>query len=174
VCLIYFSLFAALPARERVTDLSGGTGRTDLWTVGWRMVQDRPLLGVGVGNFQNASIHYLLRPGAIQRDDLIITTPKQAHNTELEFLAETGIPGLAFFLGIVAASLASLMAAARAFERAGDREMGVLSRALFVGVSGYLVAGVFITTGYSKLLWLLLALGPAMFAVARRAASSSR
>ena len=71
VCLIYFSLFAALPARERVTDLSGGTGRTDLWTVGWRMVQDRPLLGVGVGNFQNASIHYLLRPGAIQRDDLI-------------------------------------------------------------------------------------------------------
>ena len=173
LCLVYFTMFASLPARERVTDVGGGTGRVDLWTVGWRMVEAHPLKGIGAGNFPVASIHYLLRPGATQRDDFIITTPKVAHNTVLEILAETGVPGAALFLGIVAAALWSLLAAARRFERAGDPDMGVLCRALMVGTVGYLVAGLFISANYSKLLWLLLALGPALLAVSRRAESSS-
>ena len=38
-------------------------GRSTLWQVGWRMVEDQPVRGVGVGNFQSSSINYILEPG---------------------------------------------------------------------------------------------------------------
>ena len=37
----YFAFGASDEARERVTTLGSGTGRTDIWTVGWRMVEAR-------------------------------------------------------------------------------------------------------------------------------------
>lgn len=164
----YFALFASLPARERVTELGGGTGRVDLWTVGWRMVEDKPIGGVGVGNFRDSSIHYLLRPGVIERDDFIVSSPKVAHNTYLQILAETGIVGLLLFLAILGLSLGSVLVAARAFERAQDVQMEIISRALFAGLAGYLVAIFFISEMYSKVMWLLLACGPPLMLMARR------
>jgi O-antigen ligase len=175
VAVVYFGAFASLPARERVLEVGGGTGRSDIWTVGARMVEDRPLLGVGAGNFNIASIHYLLEPGTITQDEFIISQPKVAHNTLLEVIAEIGIPGLVLFLGIVGASLLGMLRAARIYERVDDLNMEVMMRALFVATVGYLVAGLFISANYSKMLWLLIALGPAAQAVAgrRRRSSSS-
>ena len=46
--------------------------------------------------------------------------------------------------------------------------MEALARAMFLGLCGMLVADLFISVMYSKLLWVLLALGPAMYAIARR------
>jgi O-antigen ligase len=173
-CVVYFGAFASLPARERVLDVgAGGTGRTDLWTVGLRMIEDRPLEGVGAGNFAVASIHYLLEPGAIQADEFIITRPKVAHNTVLQVFAETGVVGGVLWVGIVGSALWWMLAAARSFARSGARDMEVLARATFVATCGYLVAGLFQSANYSKLLWLLLALGPVLAALARRRASSS-
>ena len=65
----------------------------------------------------------------------------------------------------------AMLAAAREFERKQHVESEVLARALFVAMIGFLVAGLFISSNYSKLLWLLLALGPATLAVARRVPS---
>jgi O-antigen ligase len=174
LAVLWFSAFASLPARERVTEVGGGgTGRTDLWTVGWRMVEDRPLEGVGAGNFPVASIHYLLQPGALARDDFVITSPKVAHNTLLQVLAETGVVGAALFTGILLFCVLSTIAAARRYQRDGNERMELLARGLFVAIVGYLVAAFFISENYSKLMWLLLALGPAVHAVARRESSSS-
>jgi O-antigen ligase len=165
---IYFTQIAPLPARERVSSAKGGTGRTDLWTVAWREVQAHPVNGVGVGNFPNTSAQYTLRPGAIQRTDLIFNQrPYVAHNTYLQIMAEMGVPGLLMFLGIIAASLRWALKAARIWARREDRVMEVLARALFLGTFGMLVADFFISVMYSKLLWVLLALGPAMYAIAR-------
>jgi O-antigen ligase len=169
----YFSQVASLPARERVLEVGGGTGRTDLWTVGWRMIEDRPVLGVGAGNFDVASIHYLLRPGSIESDEFIITAPKVAHNTLLEVFAESGVVGGGLFVAIVLASLYWMWRAAVIFERAGARDMEIIARSLLVATIGYLVAGLFISANYSKLLWLLLSLGPALYAVSRRRPASS-
>ena len=171
--LVYFGLFASLPARERVTQVAGGTGRSDLWTVGWRMVEDNAVVGVGAGNFKTSSIHYLVEPGALTTDEFIITKPKVAHNTLLEILAETGSVGLGLFLLILGASMWSLLRAARMFERLKARDLELLARALLVALVGYLVAGLFISANYSKLLWLLIALGPAVLALAQRRAASS-
>ena len=100
--VIYFGAFASVDARDRILELDGGTGRTDIWTVGWRMVEAQPLWGVGAGNFPVASIHYLLEPGALLRTDFIVDDPKVAHNTYLNVLAELGVVGLALFLAILA------------------------------------------------------------------------
>jgi O-antigen ligase len=139
----------------------------DLWTVGWRMVEAHPVRGVGTGQFQTSSVHYLLRPGFIQRGDFILSTPKVAHNTYLNILAELGIVGTTLFGIIVAFSVACLYLAARAFARIEDRGMEILVRGLLAGVGGYLVTLMFISENYSKFFWVVLALGPAMLAVAR-------
>ncbi len=117
--LVYFNAFVAPEARERVTTLEGGTGRTDVWTVGWRMVEAEPVRGIGNGNFPNTSVHYLLEPGALTRTDFIVDTPKVAHNMYLEVLAELGVIGMALFLGILL-----LLAGVRGQGHAGLQGVG--------------------------------------------------
>jgi O-antigen ligase len=162
---VYVGYVASPAARERVTRVEGGTGREDIWKVGWRMVEANPGKGVGAGNFDVASIHYLLEPGTIVRDDFIVDTPKVAHNMYLEVLAELGIPGLVMFLGIIGFSLVAILRATRAFRAAGDQRLELLSRALFVALLALLASDFFLSEEYSKQLWLLLALGPALRAL---------
>lgn len=169
---VYFTTFMSLPARERIVNVGGGTGRLDLWTVGARMVTEEPLLGVGVGNFPVSSIHYLLRPGAIERAEFIITTPRMAHNTYLQSFAELGILGGLVFIAIVSISLACVIGALRTFRDRGDVSMELLTRGVLVALIGYLAASVVISENYSKLMWIMLGLGPALLAVALRSSSS--
>jgi O-antigen ligase len=166
--VIYFASFAGLDARDRVTTVQGGTGRSDLWKIGWRMFEDKPITGIGSGNFPISSIHYLLEPGAIERDEFIVSTPKVTHNTYLQILAELGIVGLAMFLGIIGFAISCALKAARWFGRHGDTQMELLSRGMIVALVGILTADFFISEQYGKQLWLMLGLGPALYGVARR------
>jgi O-antigen ligase len=169
--LAYFAVFAGVPARERITTVQGGSGRTSLWTVAWRMIDAHPVRGVGAGNFPVSSVHYLLSPGVIQRDEKIIATPDVTHNTFLQIQTELGIVGLMAFLGIVATSLMSMVRAARTFAGRNDWRLEILCRGTFVALVGLLAADFFISEMYSKLLWLLLALGPVLLGVAVRSQS---
>ena len=149
--------------------MQGGSGRSDIWKIGWRMVEDKPVIGIGSGNFPISSIHYLLvKPGAIERDEFIIDTPKVAHNSYLQILAELGIVGLALFLSIIGFAIWCALKAAQWFARAGDNQMEIVARAMVVALVGILAADFFITEQYGKQLWLLLGLGPALLGVARR------
>jgi O-antigen ligase len=165
----YFAFIASLPAKERVLNVSagGGTGRLDLWTVGFRMISAHPFNGVGSGQFANSSVHYLLRPGIIARGDLILSTPKVAHNTYLNIVAELGLVGGLLFGAILATCVGCAVIALRQLRRDGDERLEILARGLVVGIGGYLVTLLFISENYSKLMWILLALGPVLLAVAR-------
>jgi O-antigen ligase len=165
--VLYFAAFASPEARHRVTTVQGGTGREDVWKVGWRMVESHPIRGIGAGNFPTSSVHYLLAPGAILRSDFIVDTPKVAHNMYLEVLAENGVVGLALFLAVLGFSLGCTLKAVRAFREGGDTEMEILARALFVALVGLLAADFFGSRQFSKQLWLLLSLAPALLAIAR-------
>ncbi len=160
-------LLATPAALQRVTSSNAGTGRTDLWTVGLRMVADRPVLGVGAGNFADASIRYLLRPGRLPRSDLIANTPKVAHNTYLEVLVDLGLVGALMFGGLIVLTLTCGMRAVRIFARQRDGPMEMLARGWLIGMAGLLAADTFLSAEFDKQLWLLLALGPALLAVAR-------
>jgi O-antigen ligase len=155
-------------AVQRLTS-TNTSGRSDIWKVGLRMVRANPVLGVGSGNYTVAEPHYLLSsPGAIQRGDLIVTTPLPAHNIYLHVLAEMGIIGLGLFVSILWLSIRCAVKAVRVFRATGQRSLEILGRALVVSLAGILAADFFVSDQYSKQLWLLLALGPALLAIARR------
>ena len=165
----FFALVATPDQRARVTEVNGGSGRSDIWTVGWRMVEAHPISGIGVGQFQTSAVHYLLAPGTIKRSDLIVDKPKVAHNIYLHVFAELGIVGLLGLLAILGFSLRCALRAAHIFERRKDFGLEVISRAVFVGLIGILTADFFASEQFSKQLWLLLGLAPALLSIASRA-----
>jgi O-antigen ligase len=168
----YFFAFAPAADRARLTSSQGGgSGRTTIWKVGWREVQHHPIAGVGAGNFSDAGARYVIEPGLINHNATgytayFIDTPTVAHNTYLEVLAEEGIIGVTIFLAIIALSLDCARRAALRFRAAGDEEMELLCYGLLCGVLGFLAASFFLSEEYSKQLYLLLAMGPALLRVA--------
>jgi O-antigen ligase len=168
VTVLYFAAIVPDAVRERVIHPEGGTGRVDIWTVGWRMVEAHPIEGVGAGNFTTASIHYLLEPGAILRADFIVDQPKVAHNTYLQVLAELGVVGFLLFMTILLFSLVCAYRAHKVAAEAEDRELDVVARATVVALLALYTAYFFVSRDYGKQLWLLLALCPVMLEIARK------
>ena len=142
--------------------------RSTIWTVAWRMAEDYPITGVGIGNFEARSVEYVIRPGTTYRTDRVIDDPGVAHNSYLGPLAEIGIVGLALLLSIIGFSLVCTVRAARRFERNGDSRMEAIARGLLVALVGLLTAAFFISAESNKFIWLMLAMGPALLAVAER------
>ena len=161
VIVVAAGYFASSPGSlQRITENNNGSGRTDIWTVGWRMFKAHPLNGVGAGNFPLVSKDYVLQPGLTTRAIYIITLPKVAHNTYLDILAEGGIPALLMFLAIIVASIRCSQKAWRGFRRSGDQELEFACYAQVAALSGFLAASFFLSAEYSKQLWILLAFGP--------------
>ena len=170
---VFVAVYAPPEVRERITQTSPGEvssdeGRVTIWQVGWRMVEAEPSRGIGVGNFAGSAVDYVLEPGLLTRTDQIIDTPKVAHNIYLHVLAELGVVGLAIFLAILGFCLACAYRAARRFGALGDTPMEILARAVLIAMIGVLVSDFFASEQFSKVLWLLLALGPALYGIARR------
>lgn len=161
--------FVNAPAAwDRVTNFNNDNGRSDLWTVGWRMGKDHPILGVGLNNFREQSANYVRQPGTLEHVQLIVDRPSFTHNTYLQLFAEEGIVGLALFLALVWACLYSAYSAAERFERRGERDLSTLARAVLVATVSMLAAGMFLSSAVDQRLWLLLALGPALLTLAER------
>ncbi|MFZ0973551.1 MAG: O-antigen ligase family protein [Solirubrobacteraceae bacterium] len=163
---VYLFVLAPSAAVQHLSS-SSSSGRTDLWKVGLKMFEANPVAGVGSGNFTVASIHYVQQAGDITRADLIVDVPHAAHNTYLEIIDELGVPGFLMFLTIVIGSISAALRAARIYERRGDTSFELMSRGVALAVIALLTADFFITNEYEHLLWLLLALPPALLAVAR-------
>jgi O-antigen ligase len=162
----YFAFAASSSAAHRVSS-SNSDGRSDIWAIGLRMFRAHPVLGVGSGNFQVAERFFLEEPGLITRADLIIITPQPAQNVYLSFLAELGIPGLLLFVTILLSSFACAWRAALIFRRRDMPDMELVARCLLLALVALMAANVFLTDDYSKQLWLIVALCPAVLALAR-------
>jgi O-antigen ligase len=169
--VVFFVAFAPPAIKERISEAVPGQvpvteGRSTIWQVGWRMAKANPVRGVGLGSFQTSSIHYVLEPGNLDRTDQVIDTPLVAHNIYLQALAELGVVGLVMLLGILAFPIVCALRAARRFAEMGDSRMEVVSRAVVVALAGIYTADFFASEISSKLLWLLLALGPCLLTIA--------
>jgi O-antigen ligase len=167
VALAWFT--ASPSAWDRVTSFdNGGSGRSDIWTVAWRVFEDHEVVGAGLNNFAVVAGDYLRRPGTLQRGDLIVDKPHVVHNTYLQLLAENGVVGCALFLVIAIGSLRAAWTAGMRFEARGQTGGEVLARAVLVAGIAMLAAGFFASSGVDRRLWILFALGPALLHIASR------
>jgi hypothetical protein len=80
--------------RERAAstfDFTANVGRTQIWRANVEMIQARPLLGWGFGNYKRIRAPYYARyPGA--------DTTAHAHNNFLQISVDSGLVGLAAFV----------------------------------------------------------------------------
>ena len=171
--LLYFTAVAPQSARDRLTEVTQGQageqeGRATIWKVGWRMFEAEPVHGVGSGNFSQAALKFVVRPGEAPRSDRLVSEPAVAHNSYLETLAELGLVGGALLAGLIGFSVGSAAVAAKRFRKCGDTAMELLSRCLVTAMCGMLVADFFISEQSSKQFWLVLGFGPAFLAIANR------
>jgi O-antigen ligase len=160
-------------AMTRLTeDKYGGSGREDLWRIGVRVAEDHPLLGVGSGNFEVVSIRYTQTSGPLSYGKGILRG-QEPHNVYLGLLAEVGSLGLLLYLLVPLVSLWSSLAAARTFDRLGRPDLATIARTCFVGLIGAMTASFFLPNATDKRAWVLMALGPAAYCVAREMTASA-
>jgi O-antigen ligase len=175
--VFYITALAPPAARERILNtvqgqekIQQGGGRTTIWQVALRVGEAHPVNGVGAGNFPTSARHYVLRPGVLPRTDLILATPKVAHNIYLQLFSELGLVGLTLFLLIIFFALRSMFRSAHNFRDRGDRPAEIFARTLLVATIGMLTASFFISIELDKHLWLLLGLGVALEHISQQVA----
>jgi O-antigen ligase len=132
------------------------TGRMQIWNRGIGYMLANPLLGVGPGNFPTAE--GTLSPLAQRQQYGIGVRWNAAHNSFVQIGAETGLPGLALFVAMIAGGFTALRRAGRAEMRsAGASALPALTPALTASLVGFVVGAVFLSLAYSEMLYTLLA-----------------
>lgn len=160
-------------ALQRVSSVGNGSGRTDEWTVAWRIIRSHPIAGVGDANFEVVARNYTRLPGVLTEAQYLVDQPHLVHNTYLQFLSETGIVGLALFAAVTGACIRAGWLAAQRFRMIGDRAMVLLCRGVVIALIAMLTASLFISAGIDQTLWALLALPIALLALADREARAA-
>jgi hypothetical protein len=130
-------------------------GRLSLWGAAARMIQARPLLGVGLDNFRH---FYGAELGLDSWDERVA-----ANNLYLELLADLGVLGLAAFLWV---TVPSLLGAFRTLRGPDPRPGSLWLLGVALGLIAFLVHGVldsFLSfTPTALLLWMLLGMAAAL------------
>ncbi len=125
------------PMRARMRDslrpeYFSNAERVQMWAVGWRMIRDKPLAGVGAGRVAQLYTAYL-PPGAP-----VPAYHGHLHNNAVQLAAEFGLP-------VLCAAMLCLMALFRdlteAYSRARWRDERFLCRAALLGTAGFLITG---------------------------------
>lgn len=150
----------AAPAATAKIDRSV-SGRMQSWRVAWRLGVDHPFLGAGFSPFSRTVYeHYL--PG--YADD------HNAHNIFLQVLAEHGFTGLLLYVGVLAGVLFRLVAVYRSCFRDPSRLwLAEHARMIGLGLSAFLVAGLFLCLSYRDLLFVGVVLAVIVDALSREA-----
>ena len=74
---------------------SGGSGRTDIWSVGLRIFESSPVQGVGLSNFPVAFTPDLVRATPVEITNPATLVNRAPHNIVIGTLGELGLIGLA-------------------------------------------------------------------------------
>ena len=112
------------------------------------MFRDRPVIGIGANQFEANYSTYAAEFGIDDRVE------RQAHNSYLEMAAESGILGVATFIGMIIAGLGLGFAARRRLRELHDYDMAGLAEVLIAGLIAYAVAAIFLHQAFPEYLWL--------------------
>ena len=118
--------------------------------IGWDLIKQHPIWGVGPGNFPSHYMDdaYRYLPGRT-------LNPRELHNTYLDVLVEYGAIGFALFAAIFALAL---HAAIKAAHRAATQELRTVAFTLATCLAALMVASAFMPHKDMRYLWLLVGL----------------
>lgn len=122
------------------------TGRLDAWAAAIQMALDRPIVGVGLGNF---ALYHFNWDGS----------GKSAHSIWFQVLAETGIFGLVVFLTLIIACWRQITSIIRTLsDRDAPANMLAMALGLQAALIGYCVSGSFLSQAFNWPLYIYVAL----------------
>lgn len=149
------TLFLLSPANQNsIYEDSSFRGRTSEVLTGFAMLADHPLLGVGAANY---SINYQKYAQVIGIE--VRSEDREAHSLYVEVMAETGIIGLASFIGIIFflfRGLSNIRLQLRTINQI--KEWSTYISAMQVALAGYLFAAFFLHGAYIRFFWMLVAI----------------
>ncbi|MCB9110286.1 MAG: O-antigen ligase family protein [Anaerolineales bacterium] len=125
-------------------------GRTSEMLVAIQMFADYPIMGVGLGNYQELYQKYAQRFGMEFRSEV-----RQAHNLYLEVASETGLMGLFSFMLLLIVILKSIWDGRKALLNKGLVSVSNMVTAYGLGFIGYLLAAFFIHNAYPRNFWVI-------------------
>jgi O-antigen ligase len=148
-------------------NMTDDAGRVKIWKRGIGYMLERPVFGVGMGNFQTAE--GTISPLARRREHGRGVRWGAAHNTLVQAGAELGVPGVLCWIGLIATVFVSLRRVVRYSARAGPAgtDLSRLAQSVMAAVVGFVVGGFFLSLAYSDMLYTLAALAVALAKVAR-------
>lgn len=147
------TLFDFLPGNGSALSDSSFRGRSSENQVAIDMFMDNPILGVGLGNYNQKYQEYSRSLGLDFRN-----TARSAHSLYLEILAERGLFGVASFFVLLYYTFVTLRACEDRFLRAGLTEASGLAFAMMASFAAYLVTAMFLHDAFIRYFWLLLGL----------------
>ena len=131
-----WAIFALAPSYLTTMDDQNKSAkyRLAMWLEGVEMVQQNPVFGIGKGNFLN------------------YTGKLIAHNSSVEIMGETGLPGLFFWIGLLYMGIKNIVYYVRETDNESSRAYAM---ALGLSVGGYIVSSMFVTLEYETLYFLV-------------------
>ncbi|MEK7813103.1 MAG: putative O-glycosylation ligase, exosortase A system-associated [Candidatus Desantisbacteria bacterium] len=149
---------------ERMETISGyekdeaAMARIYCWYAGGRMMMERPITGVGVGNFKEIVHRY--NP---EIEGLV------AHNTFIQIASECGFPGLIVFASLIIVSLIKTsMLRKRLKTIRGGHRLIPFTHMIEVSLSAYVICGSFLSEVDFELLYILIALSVCLGSIAQQ------
>ena len=126
-------------------------GRASENLTGLLMIQENPLLGVGLSNFPSRYQEYTKQIGLAPS-----LSARSPHNLYLEVAAETGILGLSAFMLMIWFAIRSIITTRKIFLENKQIEYANLVTGFAVGFAGYLLAAIFVHAAYPRYFYLLI------------------
>lgn len=133
--------------------------RMELWDRGLDLLTQRPLTGVGMGQYHVADgLRYGRRGGWVT-----------AHNSFLQIAGELGVLGLAIFVMLIFSAIRSARRVARAArEDPRLRDLEWAAAAVEIALYAYVVVGFTLSQAYASILFFLIGLATALRLEAER------
>jgi putative inorganic carbon (HCO3(-)) transporter len=145
------AVWERIGAMRQMSDASAHD-RYTIWKVAVAIISDHPVFGIGAGAYPDAHFDYSL----LRAEWANVQGKWSTHSTWLSVLAETGIPGLALYLGMLG-SVFRRLALARRRLPAPFEEWRLDLRYLEAGLAGFMACASF--GSYESLPFLYLYLG---------------
>lgn len=126
---------------------SSAQSRFASWTAGIRMMIDHPVTGVGAGNFLREFRNYSDRP------------PRVAHNTIIQFFAESGVLAGLMYLLLCYGIFRNLIKNRKLESFNGDPFLLAVRESLTGSLAGFFVCALFLNLAGYEIFYYTLALG---------------